>query len=170
MTTEGALLILSGAVSAALIAQVVAFWGIHRSIRTISSRLDTLSHEVERRLGPLSERAEELLAAAKPAIEQFQSLQRQVTATAEIVHQRVASMDTFLEEATDSARVQVVRVQDLVDSTATRIEETVERVQHGILSPLTELSALLRGLRVGFNFFFRRARYSQPHQDEEMFI
>lgn len=170
MSTEGALLILSGVVTAALVLQVVAFWGIHRSIRTIASRVDTLSAEVERRVGPLTQRAEELLAAAKPALDQLETIQRHLASTAEIVHNRVASLDAFLAEATDTARVQIVRVQDLVDTTAARIEETVERVQRGIITPLDELSALLRGLRVGLNFFFRGRKHSPPTQDEEMFI
>jgi len=170
MSIETALVTLTAIVAAALVLQVAAFWGIHRSIRAISTRLESLSSNVERRIGPLTERAQELLVTARAAGEQFQALQRDFAATTGIIHRRVAALDTFLAETTDSARLQVARVEDLIDTTSARMEETVERVQRGVVAPLNEIAALLRGVRVGFNFFFRGRSAQQAHQDEEMFI
>ena len=39
-----------------------------------------------------------------------------------------------------------------------------------VVAPLTEFSALLRGIRAALNFFVRGRGAKQAHQDEEMFI
>jgi len=172
MSTEAALLAITAVVSAALVFQVIAIWGIYRSIRGISARIDALAANVERRLGPLTERTLEVLATAKALGDHFKGIEEQIAATTRLVHTRVAAIDAFMEETTQSARLQMARVHELVDTTSARIDDTIHRVQRGILAPMDELSALVRGLRVGFDFFFRarKGQSRQAHQDEEMFI
>jgi len=172
MSLEAALLIVTVAVAAALLLQTVAVWGIRQSIKAIAGRVETLSAEAQHKLRQLSESTAELVATAKPAIEGFAAVQKQVSATSEIVHRRISSLDAFLEEATDTARLEVARLQDLVDTTSFKFEETVDRLQRGVLAPLTEVSAMLRGIRAGLNFLLRgrKAPAQQSHQDEEMFI
>ena len=172
MSTEGALLAITAVVSAALVFQVITFWGIYRSIRGISGRVEGLAADVERRLGPLTEHTLDLLVTAKSLGERFSTIEEQVAATTKVIHDRVVAIDSFLGDTTESARLQVARVQDVVESTSLRIEDTVHRVQRGIIAPLDEIAALMRGVRVGFDFFFRSRKPSsrQAHQDEEMFI
>ena len=77
-----------------------------------------------------------------------------------------------MEETTDAARLQVAKIQDLVETSSTKIAETFDMVQKGIVAPVNEIAALIRGLKVGFGFFFRgrRSPSDQSHHDEEMFI
>jgi len=170
MTTETALVTLTVIVAVAIAMQAVVLWGIHRSIRAIAERIESLSASVEQRIGPLSERTQELLVSVRSAAEHFQALQKDFAATSQIIHRRVVDLDKFLAEVTDSGRLQVARVQDLVETASATMEDTVSMVQRGLIAPLAEFSALLRGIRVGFNFFFRGRASQQAHQDEEMFI
>jgi methyl-accepting chemotaxis protein len=171
MSHEAALLAITAVVSAALVFQVIASWGMVRAIRGMSGRIEALAADVERKIGPLSQRAEELLVTARSVGEHFATIEQQVATTAQVVHGRVVALDAFLEETTESARLQVARVSDLIETSSGRIDDTIQQVQRGILAPLNEVSALLRGVRVGFDFFFRgRKPARQAHQDEEMFI
>src|SRR5437867_1796367 len=163
-------IIASKAREVAVAMQAVVLWGIHRSIRAIAERIESLSASVEQRIGPLSERTQELLVSVRSAAEHFQALQKDFAATSQIIHRRVVDLDKFLAEVTDSGRLQVARVQDLVETASATMEDTVSMVQRGLIAPLAEFSALLRGIRTGFNFFFRGRASQQAHQDEEMFI
>ena len=73
----------------------------------------------------------------------------------------------------DRLRLQVIRLDQLLSNTVARVEETTELVQHNVLKPIRELSAILAGVRTGLDFLLRRnkSRADRPAtQEEEMFI
>lgn len=173
MSLETTLLtVFTGIVAVALLLQSLAFWGIHRSIRNISSRIESLSQELQKKLDSVSASLNELLTTLKPVAETIRTMQQTLAATSDVIHKRVVDLDGFIQEFTDAARLQLIKIQDVLDGTSRRFEDTVETLQSGILSPITEITAILRGLKMGLNFFFRGRRppSQQAHQNEEMFI
>jgi hypothetical protein len=123
-----------------------------------------------------------VLASAKAVAEATKSVRENLTSTTGLVHKRavaldgivekrVADVDSFLQESTDFARDQLSRMQDVIDRSSGRIDETFDLLHKGILTPLNELNAIVTGLRVGLDVLFRRRSPStRIHQDEEMFI
>lgn len=161
-----------GVVAAAFLIQSLALVGIHRTMRSISARVDALTGDIHDKLSTVSTNVADLVSTIRPTVEQIHQMQQNFTATSEIIHRRVEDLDVLAQDFTDIARQQLVRIQDVAETTSKKIEETAEFLQQGLLTPVNEIAAILRGLRAGFGFLFRGKGLSpqRPHQDEEMFI
>ena len=166
------LLVFTGIVAVSLLLQSLALVGIHRSIRSLASRIEVVSLNLVKNVDALSEKVDQLLAIIKGMADGMHSLQENLISTSTIVQKRVAELDSFLAEITDAARLQVVRIQNVVDTTARRVEETIDVFQNSILAPVTEVNAIVRGIKVGLDVLLRKRKSpsSSPPQDEEMFI
>ena len=169
---EALVTVFIGIVAAALVVQSLAFLGIQRAIRNISVRVDGLSEDIQNKLGTVSTNVTELLTTIRPTVEKMHQMQQNLTATSEIIHRRVEDFDILAQDFTDIARQQLVRIQDVAETTSKKIEETAEFLQQGVLTPVNEIAAILRGVRAAMSFLFRGRGFSphQSHQDEEMFI
>jgi hypothetical protein len=166
------LTVFTGIVVLALLFQSLAWIGIFLAVRKLSERLEGIRVETTKKVLSLTDNVDELLSVFRRIALKVEGIPEQVSAVTGLVHRRVADLDSFVGETTDAARLQVAKIQDLLDTSSTRIGETFEMVQKGIVAPVNELSALIRGLKVGLGFFFRgrRSPSNQSHHDEEMFI
>jgi methyl-accepting chemotaxis protein len=161
-----------GIVALAFVLQSLACIGVFRAVRKLSERLEGMSAETTKSILFLSSNVNELLSALRRIVGKVEGIAEPVSAVTKLVHQRAVDLDSFVEETTDAARLQVAKIQDLVETSSTKIEETFAMVQKGIVAPVNEIAALIRGLKVGLGFFFRgrRSPSDQSHHDEEMFI
>ncbi len=172
MSTETAITVFIAIAALALVFQGIALWGIRNSMRTASTRIDTVSADLQKEIEVFTAGLSELLEILKPLAQNIQTIQQHVAATTETVHKRVKDLDGFLQDSTDAARLQIARIQDLVETVSKQVEETFYIIQKGLLTPVTEASAIVRGVKVGLEIFLRgRQRPTHAsHQDEEMFI
>lgn len=85
---------------------------------------------------------------------------------------QVERADEFMVEATDRARVQLDRVEIVLDDSISRVHETVMMLNNGVLRPIRQVTGIFSGVRAGLEFFARgnRPDVSQATSDEEMFI
>ena len=152
--------------------QGIALMALFRRFRDLSLRIESLSENVTKQVEVLAGKADGFLDIAKGVAEQIQSVQKNVSAITDVVHNRVVEVDAFLSEATDGARLQIARLQDVVDTTSRRIEETIDILQNVIAVPIAEIQAVIRGISTGLDvpFGWRRRSTSRSHQDDEMFI
>jgi hypothetical protein len=166
------LLLFTGVVAVSLLLQSLALLGMHRSIRTLAARIDAVSINLVKNINVLSEKVDQLLATMKGMADGVRSLQDNLTSTSAIVKKRVAELGSFVAEVTDTARLQVLRIQDIVDTASRRVEETIDVLHNGILAPITEVNAIVRGVKVGLDALLRKRKSpsSSTPQDEEMFI
>jgi|WetSurMetagenome_2_1015567.scaffolds.fasta_scaffold07734_3 hypothetical protein len=169
---ETLLTVFTGIVAVALLLQSLAFVGIYKSVRSIASRLDKLSGDLTANANALSRKADDLMSTVKLLAEGFRSIQEKVSETVVVVHNRIVDLDKFLGETTNTARLQVLRIHDVVDTAARRVEETCNVLQSSVLAPVNEMNAIARGIRAGLDFLLRRRKMPAglSHQDEEMFI
>ena len=166
------LMIFIGVASVALLLQGLALIGIYRSVRALSDRLNQMASGIVRDLNSLTAKTEDVLSVVKSVGEGIDSLRKNVEKTLVVVHSRVESLDSFLGETTDMARLQVLRIQDAIDASSRKMEEVFELLHNSILAPAFEVNAIIRGIRVGMDFLFRKRKglSGSYHQDEEMFI
>jgi hypothetical protein len=172
MSWEPILTVFTGVVAVALLMQSIAFFGMYRRIRELSSRIDGWSADVLRSVHTVSAKVDSTLDALGPLAQKLSALGENLTATSEIVRKRVLEVDAFLSETTDSARLQMARIQDVVETASRKTEATFELIHTGLMTPVNEASAVMRGLKVGVDVLLRRRKTpSDPSsQDEEMFI
>ncbi len=66
----------------------------------------------------------------------------------------------------------MARFQQVIETTASRIDETITTLQNAVIVPILEAQAIVRGVRSGIDVLFGRRRFSsdRAHHDEEMFI
>ena len=164
--------IFTGIAAVALLFQSIAFLTMARSIRQISGRMDQLCADVSKAIGTITTKADELLNIVSGVVERVHALQDHLAATSAVIQKRVVEMDAFLEETTDAARLQVLRIQAVVENISSRVEETFDLLHHKVLAPVNEISAIIRGIRVGLDFLqrHRKSPARTSHQDDEMFI
>ncbi len=175
MSSEQSLLLITiftGIAALALLLQSFAFLFISRSMRSMSAKVDRMSADVTKAIGSLSSKAEDLLSIIKGIAAGIHTLEGNLTATSAVIQKRVGEIDVFLEETTEAARGQVVRIQGVVDNMSRKVEETFDLIHNGVITPAAELSALVKGIRAGLEFLLRtRKRPARTsHQEDEMFI
>ena len=166
------LAVFTGIIALVLLVQGFALVAIYRRISDLSERMEATTGRLAKGIEAVAGKADHFFEVLTTTTEKVQALQEDVSAIAGVVHNRVVAMDAFLEEATNMARFQVARFQNVLDSTSRKIDETIDVMQGTILTPIAEIQALIRGVRTGLDVLFGRRRLSanRSHEDEEMFI
>ncbi len=173
MTDSSLLTIFIGVVAISLLVQCVAWIVLARTVQRLASRVDEMREGLTRTVETVSEKVDGFLSSVRTTAENLKTLQENLTATSEVIHNRVVSVDRFLSDATDSARLQIIRIQDTVDMACRRTEYAIDLLYRGVLRPVSEASAIMNGLRAGFAVLLRRANppaVRARREDEEMFI
>jgi ABC-type transporter Mla subunit MlaD len=97
----------------------------------------------------------------------------QVSHIDQILSDQTANLDSLLTESIERSRAQVQRLDHLVSDLILKVETTSELMQRGALAPINEVSAVVKGVRAGLQFFFSRQRANGTEtggQDEQLFI
>jgi len=154
--------------------QSLAIFGIYNRLKQVTSRVDDLSSEVKKKLTAVTLQVQQTLDTAKPIIEGMQKINENLLSVTSLVRDRAIDIDRLAKETTETLRMQLARLDSTVDHATSRIQNVVETWHRGVIAPVYELSALVKGVRTGFQFFFSR-RESRPsssgrHSDEELFI
>ena len=144
-------------------------------MRKLSARLESVVDETQSRVLPLLENAKVMqqdvktfLETARPKIDLILDNAAHVTTTARTDVERV---EATLNDLLDRVRLQVIRADEMVTRTMDRVEETSEKVQHSVMSPVRQVSGIVQAISVGVGTFFsnqKRRRNGGP--SDEMFI
>jgi F0F1-type ATP synthase membrane subunit b/b' len=132
--------------------------------------------ELNDKIQPLLPKAESLLDSAKTAVEQSRvQIVEITTKTNEILEStrnQLAMVEEVVTDATARAKVQLERVELVLDDTVSRAHETVATVHSGIMTPLREITGIAAGIKTALSVLSRGSRPSvaQATSDEEMFI
>jgi hypothetical protein len=166
------LMIFTGILAAAVLMQTIIFLLISKSIRQLTMQMDSLGDKLLRNVEAISEKVNEGLTAVKDVAEDLKPVTQKLSNTAEIIHHRVKEVDAFLAEATSTARLEMLRIQETLHDASRRFQETCDLLRDGILTPVNEINAIARAIRVAVDVLFRRRRASSSSSalDEEMFI
>ena len=173
---QNVLLILVIAITLALIVQTILLWTFVVTFCRLYKRTEALMDEVARNAEPVLRAARELLTEGRELLtegrDRLQVLTTNLTEISQLTKYQVLRVDGFLTEASDRARLQLIRLDDLMGDTMHKLEQTTETIQRSILGPVREMSAILAGVRTGLDFLFRRNKKATERaaQDEELFI
>jgi hypothetical protein len=101
-----------------------------------------------------------------------------VVDTTALVRSEVERVDATVSDVMDRARLQVIRADEMLTRTFDRVEHTSEVVTRTVVSPVKQVSGIVKGVTAGVEFLFsRRGRKngdSRPQRravpQDEMFI
>jgi len=154
-----------GICALALAAQAVALILLARSAKSMRERFELFVPK-----------AENTLASAEKSLEDTRRELKEITTNANAVlgsaKTQLERNDEFLSETTSRARVQLDRVELVLDDSISRVHETVLFLNKGVLGPVQQVSGIVAGVRTALDFFLRGSKpdVSTATTDEEMFI
>lgn len=166
----------------AVVFQMLIMAGMLWTIRKLAGRIETLAGKVEDTTGivqqkvlPLVDNAkamqqqvQEFITTARPKIEKLVDNASEVSDTAKATVDR---LNLTVNDAIDRLRLQVIRGDEMVTRTMDRIEDTSDKVQHTVMSPVRQVSGIMQAISTGVGAYFnqqRRRRNGGPA--DEMFI
>ncbi len=157
-------------VALAVLMQAAAMVGIWLTIRKIPEQIEGVRTDVKQRLEPLSQSVLEIVNNSREPLRNITNNLAEVSRT---LRDRTANVDALVADLVDKSRLQIIRVDQLVTELVVKVETTADAVQRGVLGPLREVSAVIKGVRSGIDFLFSRRRVSnvsEATQDEQLFI
>ncbi len=161
--------------AAAVVLQMLILLGMYLAVRKLSARLQSLTDETQSKLLPLLENAKVMqqdvktfIETARPKIDLVLDNAAHITTIARTDAER---LQVTLNDLMDRVRLQVIRADEMLTNTMDRVEETSEKVQHTVMSPVRKVSGIAQAISVGVGTFFntQKRRRNGGHSDE-MFI
>jgi len=168
--------------AAAVVVQMLILFGMFIAMRKMAGRIEALAEKVEDttsvvqvRVMPLLENAKAMQEQVKGFIEterpKIEALVENVTEISSDARATVERLQVTVNDALDRARLQVIRGDEMLTRTMNRLEETSERVQQTVMSPVRQVSGLMQAISTGVGTYFnqqKRRRNGGP--SDEMFI
>ena len=156
--------------AAAIVLQAFSMFGLYMAIRRIQGEVTDLRADVTRRIDPLAQSLTEIVGSSRDPL---RSITADLAQIARVLRERTGNVDEVIDDLLDRFRLQVIRVDQTITGVLEKVDKTTTSVQRNIIGPVSEASAVLKGVQAGLDFFLSRrrdARTSDVPQDEQMFI
>jgi hypothetical protein len=156
----------------ALCVQAGMLAAMYKTTKALQEKIDPLVPKVD----SLLPKVESLVAIATTTVEQSGKQIAEITTRANDIldstRRQVAIVEDVMGDAAVRAKVQMERVELVLDDTLSRAHETVAVVHDGIMRPLREVNGIAVGIRAALGAMARgnRPTVDRATSDEEMFI
>ena len=157
----------------AIILQLVVLYAFYKAATQSSTRMHDTLARMEQKTDPVLTMAQAILEDAQPKISEITTNLAEATA---IVRANVALVADGTTEIVERARLQAVRLDELVTSTLEKVEQTTDFLQHKVVAPVRRVRAIVQAVGAGLSFFKQMRSHSQRRpaepgdEEEEMFI
>jgi hypothetical protein len=157
----------------ALVIQMIVMVSILLVLKPAATRFAQIATDFQMRLQPILASTSRILADSEERIKSIMTDTAEITHTARLEAQKV---DIVVTESLDKLRVQIIRADRMITDALEATEEAGTKVRRTVLGPVNQISALLKGLKVGLDVIRGNSRQSaHPDngnipQDEELFI
>lgn len=168
------LMVFTGILAVAVLAQSVLFFLMYRSIRSLGARFEDLSGDLSRHMENVTRGADSVMESVRGIAEAVRPAAGQFSDSVDTLHGRVLEIDSFLGEVTEMVRGELVQVQDTVHTASARIQETIDVARDCVLGPVSQVSAIGKGMRAALEVLFRLKKSGPPpppppHEDDPFF-
>ena len=166
-------LVLVIVVSVAILVQVGILYGIFQAMSRLNQQVTTAREAFDRSKDPLMGDIKVLLNQSIELVSNLNRISGDFSKISSAARDQVEKVDFLVSETTDLARNQVRRLDVIVTDAIDHIERTTKVVQTNILGPVREVSAVIKGIKMGLEFLASKrqpAQVDKARQDEAMFI
>lgn len=136
--------------SIAIIMQALILAGMFLAMKKTSEHMIRVSSEINTKLLPVLEKTNFLLEDSR---QRFSSV---VADTAEIVHiarNQANRFDRVMGEGMELLRAQILRADQVISGVLESLEEAHTQVRKTVTGPVSQVVAVLRGLKAGLDIF-----------------
>jgi predicted phosphohydrolase len=142
------------------------------SMRSAIENFTRLANDLHARIDPILLRTNRILEDSEDRITSVMGDAAEITRLARSQAQKV---DRVFTDAVERLRVQVIRADQIITGVAEVVEDAGARVRKTVWGPIHQVSAVLKGLRVGLDLIRGQQQRRRPEpdgatQDEELFI
>lgn len=168
MSQDALVIIMTIAVSlcaVAMVAMALMVFGMWKTMRAVQTRVDVFLPQ-----------AQNFIHTTQTAINEHQGQIKDITARTmnilETTQKQLVRVDDVMGDALGRAKVQMERLELVLDDTVSRVHGTVVQLNNTVVKPVREINALGTGIRTAVQTFLRGQKPSvaQATSDEEMFI
>jgi type IV secretory pathway VirB2 component (pilin) len=135
-----------------------------------SDQMSNIVRDLDSRVSPILLRMNRILDDSEDRISSIVGDAAEITRIARGQAQKV---DRVFTDAVERLRVQVVRADQILTGTLEVIEDTGTQVRRTLQGPVMQVSAVLKGIKVGLDFIRGQQRprsHDASAVDEELFI
>jgi ABC-type transporter Mla subunit MlaD len=160
--TQTIFIIFTAVTSIGVLIQAGVLLGMYFAVKKTTDEARELSSQLKQHLVPTLSAARSVIEDVSPKIK---------IATANLVEasntlrSQAEQINKTVTEVAGMAQTQVSRVDDMATAVLDGLTQATAAVQHGISSPLKQVSGVLHGLRAGFETF--RSKKPSHHADED---
>jgi hypothetical protein len=163
-----------GVTALAVVIQTVIIVAIYFFVRNLDRRAEETTREIRSRVAPILGRVQMILDDVHPQITNVVADAAQIT---RLARTQVQQADRVVGEAIDRLRLQLAHTDQILTGALETVEEAGATVRRAILGPVQSVTAIVRGIQTGLDFFRsgnNRRRTDAPvtaeTQDESLFI
>lgn len=156
----------TGVAAISLVAMAGMVFGMYRSSKLMRARAVSFMDKCE----PLAESARQTLEETREQTKEILADIKELTASG---RKQMGTVETLLDDLSQTARVQAQRVDGGVELTLARVNETTEAVQKTILEPIRQVRGVVSAVSAILEHLSGTSRRPTPDKatsDEEMFI
>lgn len=155
----------------AIVIQMAILLAMFVSMRSAIENFTRVANDLQARIDPILLRTNRILEDSEDRISSVMGDAAEITRLARSQAQKV---DRVFTDAVERLRVQVIRADQIITGVIEVVEDAGSRVRKTVWGPIHQVSAVLKGLRVGLDLIRgqqrRRPEPDGATQDEELFI
>ena len=168
MISDAFLYVMMGAIvvsAIAMVFQAVFLLGVYKASQATRDQTVLIAGRVE----SFVESTQRSLEQSRRQVSEVATKTGQVL---DLTYKQLVRIDEVLGEATSRARIQMDRVELVLDDTLSRLHETAAMLNNGILRPIREINGVAAGVQAALACLFsgRRLTVERATHDDEMFI
>jgi hypothetical protein len=156
--------------SVAILVQTIMIVSTLALLRPAIVRLTQIAADFQAKLNPILATTNRILDDSEERVKSIMGDAAEITHLARGEAQKA---DRVLTDAIERLRLQIIRADHIITGTLEVVEDTGVKVRKTVLTPVNQVSAVLKGLKVGLDVIrgnaSRRSGDGVP-QDEELFI
>jgi len=93
-----------------------------------------------------------------------------LTVISNTVRAKTEKVGGLVEDVTDRAQVQAVRVDGMVKGTLDHLTSAVQAIEHGIAVPVRQVNGILNGLRAGVDVMRKKNSTNHEEPEDDLFV
>ena len=156
----------------AVVIQAVMMAAIFFSVRNLAKRIEETTLEIRLRVAPILGRVQMIVDDVHP---QISNIVADAAHSTQLARTQVQNADRVMGEAFDRLRLQLAHTDQILTGVLETVEEAGAAIRRTVLGPVQSVTAIVRGIQTGLDFFRgNRRRAEAPAtaetQDESLFI
>ena len=156
----------------ALVLQAAMIGAMFFAVRRLARQVEDTTQEIRARVAPILGRIQSMVEEVHPQITSVVADAAHIT---HLARTQVQHADRVVGEAIDRLRLQLVHTDQILTGALESVEEAGSQIRRTVLGPVQSITAIVRGIQTGLEFFRGNRRKSEPPaaaeaQDETLFI